>query len=136
MTRSKGTPELFNRSLPWKLPFMWMGDSGIVKLDADRVAKVTLSTRAGIRDGIPTVGRYVGYEASIVSKRSGHIDSCEFPFNELWDPTDMRVRADARSDYSGPFCVVSHCGWTWYIAVPRFADVLTSAVERYIEIMK
>jgi len=100
--------------------FMFFGNATFAKIEL---------TEKGL--GPPTLGTYVGLEASIVNIRTGLIDRQLFLFEDLLDE-----RKDEKRDYKGGFCVVAHCGWKWYIAVPKSTNRLTSAVMTYVNMFK
>lgn len=117
----------FCASLPWEEDITWLDLTGIIVMDEDRRAKVELSTRG-------VCGEYPGFLVTVLSKRTGTIDSKFFRFDDYLDR--KADRADGRKDYplgkNTCFHVVSHCGWDWYIAKPRDARPFTEAVESYV----
>jgi len=101
------------------------------KIDPDRIARISLSTNNG--QTVPTHGHYVSLKVEIVDIRKGPLDTAIFVFDDHLDGTK---RTDSRGDYPIPgtrtYLVIDHCGWGWYIAVPRSTKPLTQAVEAYI----
>lgn len=102
----------------------WQGTTGYRALDADRILKVEITQEP--RSGYATSGTYIGLKLSIVSKTSGRIDDTAIYFNEIGF-----TRGDGRKDYADDYKVISHCGWDWYIARPKFIAPLAKAVEAY-----
>jgi hypothetical protein len=119
----------FCQSLPWRARIEWFDLTGLVYIDQERHAKLTL-TEGGV------VGDYVGLRVEIQSKRTGPLDLKTFRFCDYMNPDDPAERADNRRDYPGPFVVVAQLGWRWYIAVPKNPEKFTSAIERYIDLWK
>jgi len=119
----------FCSSLPWRARIEWFDLTGLVDLDHERHAKLTL-TEGGV------VGDYVGFRVEIQSKRTGSLDLKLFRFGDYLNPEDPAERTDRRSDYPGPFVVVAQLGWRWYIAIPTHPEKFTSAIERYIDLWK
>ena len=115
-----GSAQRFVSSLPWKLPIMWQGKSGIWKLDEDRIATIALSVRG-------THDHYKGVLVEITSKTKGPIKTKWFGFDEY-----LTARSDTRIDYKGGFEVIAYCGWEWYIAEPAHPELFTKAVERWL----
>ena len=113
----------FCQSFPWKRKIQWFDLQGITLLDKTRRASITLATHGISPD-------YTGFDVRITNKQDGKIASKTFLFKDYLDP---RKRADSRSDFQESFKVVDHCGWDWYIAIPRDTAPLVEAIEGYIE---
>jgi len=126
----KGSPTEFLRAFGFEGAFN--GLSTTQKIDGNRIARVSLSTSNG-QGKIPTHGHYVSLKAEIVDIHKGLIDSAVFAFD---DHLDTAKRKDTREDYPIPgtrtYMVIDHCGWDWYIAVPKDTKPLTKAVRAYI----
>jgi len=126
--RYSGTAQEFIQSLPWTLePIIWQGKSGVWKLDDERIATIKLNTSG-------THGHYTGVAVDITSKLTGKIKEKWFNFDEYLDRND---RTDNRTaDYphgnNSCYCVIDHCGWQWYIAIPKHPERFTKAVELWI----
>jgi hypothetical protein len=124
----------FCKSLPWKKDWKWFDKTAILPIDDKRRAKIEISIRCC--DGYPTVGSYNGFELSIVDKDSGVIEARRFSFRDyLAERADDRASKESQYHYEnrGWFGVIDHCGWGWYIAVPKHPEKFTEAVERYID---
>jgi len=126
----KGTPTEFLRTFGFK--GQYNGLAVTRKIDAARVARISLSTSNG-RQTIPTHGHYVSLKVEIVDIHKGALDSAVFAFD---DHLDTAKRKDGRQDYPIQGCrtymVIDHCGWGWYIAVPKSTAPLKKAVADYI----
>ncbi|HZK27062.1 MAG TPA: hypothetical protein VFD00_05960 [Thermoclostridium sp.] len=118
----------FNHSIFKNKYIKWFDRSGILKIDGDRRAEITLST-----NGI--AGAYGGYLVKIIHKRYGRVSSKNFSFNDYMDITDSTRRHGL---YVGGFSVHTNSSVDWYIAVPseRNLQQLTSAIMDYIELYK
>lgn len=111
---------------------LYNGTSVTRKLSGGRIARISLSEYGG--RGLPTSGTYISLKAEIVNIKEGPIDSALFVFD---DHLDRSRRMDKRPDHPGftrsrTFMVIDHCGWDWYIAVPKETKPLIKAVEDYI----
>ena len=124
----EGAKAKFCKSLPWTISIEWLDLTGFARLDDERLVRIELAING-------VVGEYAGFRVQIRSKRLGLLDEKLFLFRDFMDALDRSQRADDRS-YDGHFSVVSHVGWTWYIAVPKHPRDFTAAVERYIALWK
>ena len=119
----------FCRKLPWAIEIDWFDLTGTHPLDDNRYALVELSEGG-------TCGTYPGVRVMIVSKTAGQINSKYFLFDDYLSK-DLRDREDGCTNYplstNTCFHVLAHCGWNWYIAVPRSARPFCEAVERWID---
>ncbi len=101
------------------------------KISDGRIARITLSEENG--RGIPTSETYVSLKVEIIGTKTGLIDKAMFSFD---DHLPTKTRTDGRKDYpignNRTFQVISHCGWEWYIAIPKSVLPLTQAVDEYI----
>lgn len=124
-TTDRGTAAQFLSALPFTIPILWQGQSGLHEIDDERRATLTIATHT-------TAGHYVGVRADIGSKLHGPITSKFFPFDD-----HLTGRADDRADYplgnNKCFMVIEHCGWGWYIAVPAHPEEFTQAVEAWLD---
>jgi hypothetical protein len=85
----------FCQSLPWRVRIEWFDLTGLVSIDPERHAKLTL-TEAGV------VGDYIGFRVEIQSKRTGPLDQKLFRFSDYMNSrriglSKRETRAEAGS---------------------------------------
>lgn len=134
MHGNKGTKAEFARSLDWPDDFIseWVGDTGIVRIDDDRRARIDLSTYG-------QGGHYVGAYVMIINKREGEVDKRFFRFDDFL--LGAVKRTDGREDDypigSNPtYQAIDHVGWHWYIAVPETSAPWCEALQQYVEVYR
>jgi hypothetical protein len=101
----------------------WLDLTGLMDLPNKNVAKIELAQLSVDGDS------RLGFEVTIFNPNKGKVDSKLFEFVDYLDP---EKRKDERPDYKGPFKVIAHCGWEWYIAVPASTREFCAAIESYI----
>lgn len=118
----------FNKSIFKDNNIQWFDRTGILKIDENRRAEISLRT-----NGIADV--YNSYFVKIIHKENGQISVKNFLFDDYMDITASSKRHNL---YVGGFSVNIADRVDWYIAVPseRNLQQLTSAVMDYIELYK
>jgi hypothetical protein len=110
--------------LEWSADVAWSADQGIVLMDRDRRAVITLR--------IDINGNAGSMHVAIVHKRRGTIAERSFTFGDYLSK-EMAHRKDQRADYMGGIYAARLGGpLHWYIAEPKSTKPFTSAVEAYI----
>jgi hypothetical protein len=118
--------EQFCRSFEWTASIAWSAEQGIVMLDDDRRAVITM--RVDIN------GDAGDMHVDIVHKKTGVIVGRTFCFGDYLSK-DMAHRKDQRSDYTGaPHAKRLGRPLRWYIAEPKTTTPFTRAVEAYIDV--
>ncbi len=121
MTKEKGSPESFCRSLEWGIPISWTSSGvGIHQLDASRLIKLFPETSGWAYT-------YTGFKVEVVNKWSGRIDGNFILFDPHLEPAPGTRKTD------DGFRVISNCGWEWYIMQPKETRPFCKAVEDYID---
>lgn len=125
----------FNKTFPWKSKISWLDNTGVIKLEGNRIVKISLQTHGHS-------GRYEKFVVTVLDKNDGQIDVKGFLFS---DYLDTSKRKDNRNDYNpnnqGGYHVwfnsnsQSQC-FEWYIAEPSDVTPLVEAIEDYIELFK
>jgi hypothetical protein len=119
----------FCRKFPWKIDIDWFDLTGTHAIDYNRAAEIELAM------GV-THDTYPGMRVRIFSKITGEINSKYFKFDDYISPA-LNAREDGRADWplGGGACylVIAHCGWNWYIAIPRDSRPFCEAVERWVD---
>lgn len=128
--KNKGSATEFLRAFGFQ--GQYNGKSVTRKLSGGRIARISVSEYGG--RGLPTSGTFISLKVEIVNIKEGPIDSALFVFD---DHLDRSRRTDNRGDFPGrsdsrTYMVLDHCGWGWYIAVPKDTKPLVKAVEDYI----
>lgn len=106
------------------LDIVWFDKEGIIKLNDDSNATITLYSVNNTM--------HSGYLVNIVNKHTGVIDGHLFKFKDY-----LTERIDERHDYNGGFCVeINTC--KWYIALPSEQDVIDMCAEimSYIDLWR
>lgn len=85
----------------------WYEKKGILKIRPKLLAEIKLDI-TGIS------GQYEKYQVTIIHTDKGQIATAEFLFKSY-----LTSRNDSRTDYTGDFKVIEHCGPEWYIAIPN-----------------
>lgn len=124
MTRKGKTLEEFNVQF-WKhdTNIHWYHDAGIMEIDGQTNAVITLSERG-------TIDHWKGYNVEIINLRSGKITSQFFKFSDYLehDPAGREYAGDLHlwtSDYRRD-------GIDWYIAKPKTIQPIKNAIIAYI----
>jgi len=116
--------ERFCRSFEWSAEIAWSAHQGIVAIDRNRRAVITL--RMTINNDASV------FDVAIIHKRRGVIAERPFFFADYLS-MDMAHRNDTRSDYTAALYAARVGGpLHWYIVEPKTTKPLTSAIEAYI----
>jgi hypothetical protein len=124
---TRGNPALFCKSFGWKRTIKWFDRTGYATLTGNRRAKVEL-------DNQNYADHYSAFRVTIINTHEGTVDTKLFRFAD-YIPY-QRVDNRQTDLLTQPFEVISHCGWEWYIAVPKDVKPLVRAIEEYIEIFE
>lgn len=126
-TATKTDPfQQFCASLPWEIPILWQGKSGVHQLDGDRRVVIELSTW-GHGD------EYPGFWVEIISKTNGLVVKKYFKFDEYLFLADI---SESSASHPNVHTVKSFHVWRegrWYIREPRDPSPFTHAVGAWIE---
>lgn len=129
--KTKVTKTEFCSGFAWPhLPSLtWFDKTGFARLGDGLIARVELYEGSGVS------GHYTGMLVRILNRKEGEVDRKFFLFD---DYLPLGGRKDTRADYLGSdghtFKVLSHIGWSWYIAVPTSTRPLCEAIAKYIEV--
>lgn len=101
-----------------------LGDKGVCKLDAERVAEISLVD-------LGYANHYAAYRVNIIGKKVGEIAAHTFKFKD-----HLQKRLDNRKDYTGGFYIGSNNrGLSWYIAIPDPQELkaMMNEIEEWVE---
>lgn len=112
----------------WSKEIEWFDLTGYVKIDSDRLAKISLDDN-GHKD------HYSRFVVEIIDINKGRIDSKSFKFSDYLPANE---RSDKRtSDYNGPFEGFDGSrGLEWYIAVPKTTKPLCNTIANWINLFR
>ena len=123
-----GDKERFCRSFEWHANVVWSAEQGILVLDRDRRAVITLHVDINSNTS--------GMHVAIVHKRTGRIVERTFCFADYLS-NDMAHRKDSRRDYTGALHAKGLGGpLSWYIGEPKTTTPFTGAIEAYIKVWR
>ncbi|MEW5925962.1 MAG: hypothetical protein AB1941_00610 [Gemmatimonadota bacterium] len=124
----------FLAALPWTQAVQWHGETGYIRLDATRLARIAASPgRASIG------GEWTALEVTILDVHRGRIDGVVLHFDDLADPAvpahraDDRLAAHATAAQARFHISRSRGTYAWYVAVPAQPEVFIAAVEAYVD---
>lgn len=100
----------FCQSLPFPKKVKWYDLTGVVQIDRERVAEISLVTRH-------THQHYEGFEVKIIGKKTGAISKKTFWFNDYMARTED-VAKHPNASFQQGFGVIAYTGWDWYILRP------------------
>ena len=120
----------FLKQLDFKIPIKWTDRTGTCLIGDGKHAKLELDTYGTHR-------HYPGMRVSIMHKRNGKLDTRYFLFDNYLDITDKGRKDNRQGDYplgrNRCFEVIQHCGWGWYIALPKTTRPFCQTLEGWID---
>ena len=120
----------FCSSLECPFPIHFFDGQGVVTLNREQVAILTLTTHG-------TVDHFRRFDVQVVNLKYASVVARKlFLFDDYLDPA---CRSDDRSDYNGSFQVIQslyRADWTWCIAVPESTRPFTEAIQEWIELFR
>ncbi len=121
------TPKEFCESLPWTIPILWEGRSGVHAVDEERRFTLILSTRAPGETVFKN--HYVGFEVILASKRTGQINWHFVTFADYVRMIDgSSIGWADKGIYVYPS---SRHGWGWNVVPSGVGDAI-AAVEGWM----
>lgn len=118
----------FNKSIFKDNNIQWFDRTGILKIDKNRRAEISLRT-----NGIADV--YNSYFVKIIHKENGQISVKNFLFDDYMDITASSKRHNL---YVGGFSVNIADRVDWYIAIPLESEInkLVNSIMSFIEMYR